>query len=71
MSASWIILNEKEQYDTSEGKKFTSMNMSNIKTFNARKKEGQFIYQNIRTINKSILTVQMLVTSICTICSNL
>lgn len=33
------------------------MKMSNKKTFNARKNEGQLIYQNIKTINKSILTV--------------
>jgi len=30
--------------------------MSNIKTFNARKNEGQLIYQDIKTINKSITT---------------
>lgn len=47
------------------------MKMSNVKIFNDRKNEEWLIHQNIKTINRSILTVQMLLTSICTIYSNL
>lgn len=46
------------------------MKMSNVKIFKDRKNEEQLIYQNSKTISRSVLTVQMLPTNICTIYSN-